>query len=55
MLKKKKTLTLADLSSGVTARSAGLLLLVERASAAATAKRVRLGLALTERGGTLGL
>lgn len=48
-------LTRANLGRRVTALGASLLLLMERARAAATAQRVRLGVALTERGGTFGL
>lgn len=45
---------LAGLSSRVAARSAGVLLDVERAATATPAQRVRLVVALAEAGGTLG-
>jgi len=44
-----------DLGRRITARSAGLLLVVEGALATTSAESVRLGVTLTERGGTLGL
>lgn len=51
----KASLTGTDLGSGITAGSASLLLVMEGAVAAASAKSVRLGVTLTEGSGTLGL
>jgi hypothetical protein len=51
----KFILTGTDLGRGVTAGSAGLLLVVESTVSAASAESVRLGVTLTEGSGTLGL